>query len=492
MAIKLSSLARHVILFGLYGILGAALTLVVIFVLYLNSRPDLSVWHLADLDEEFTADSNVKTFEEYLALEDRLFRQLNEEVYARIANTDRTPFNRYNSGSLSDPEQQTQNWNRSYELAVDKPRAGVLMIHGMSDSPYSLRALAQSLNRAGAYVVGLRVPGHGTAPSGLTTVTREDMTTAVQIAFRYVAARANGQPVHIVGYSNGGALATNYVLEAITDGALPKVDSIALISPEIGLTKVAVLAKWQERLGHLTGLEKLQWNGLLPEYDPYKYGSFAINAGNVAYQMTLLIQKRLDELQKSGKLIDTPPILAFSSIVDATVFAPALIEGLFDRLLPGQHELVLFDINRRIEIGQMLKWNPSTMVGALQQNTGKTFALTLLTNRSASSAETMISTLGEGGTTAVNTNLDLSWPDAVYSLSHVALPFSIDDPLYGLNYKPDGKGLHLGAIAFRGERGVLLVPASEMLRLRSNPFYPFLEEKVLKFFDLAGSADQAE
>lgn len=484
MAIPFRKLIRHIVLFGLYGVLGAAVTLIVIFVLYLNSRPNLSVWHLADLDEEFTAESGVTTFEEYLALEDRLFKQLNEEVYAKIANNERTPFNRFNSGSKSDPESQPRNWNRSYELAADRPRAGILMIHGMSDSPYSLRTLAERLNRAGAYVVGMRVPGHGTAPSGLTTVTWEDMTAAVAIAVRHVTGKAAGQPVHIVGYSNGGALATHYALQAVIDDELPEVDSIALISPEIGLARVAVLAKWQARLGNLLGLEKLAWNGLLPEYDPYKYGSFAINAAIVAYQMTQEIQKSLGRVEKAGKLGDIPPILAFSSIVDATVSAPALIHGLFDRLLPGRHELVLFDINRRIEVGQMLKWNPTSMLAALQQNPGKTFTLTLLTNQSALSHEVMSSTLREGTDQSVNTNLDLSWPKDVYSLSHVALPFPDDDPLYGLEYTPDGSALHLGALDFRGERGVLLVPASEMLRLRSNPFYPYLENRVLAFFKL--------
>jgi alpha-beta hydrolase superfamily lysophospholipase len=484
MALALSRLIRHIALFALYGVLGSALTLIVIFVLYLNGRPDLSVWHLADLDEEFTADSDVKTFEAYLTLEDRLFRQLNEEVYAKIANNERSPFNRFNRGSKSDPESQPRNWNRSYELAVNRPRAGVLMIHGMSDSPYSLRSLAERLNRAGAYVVGLRVPGHGTAPSGLTSVTWEDMTAAVALAVRHVTEKAAGQPVHIVGYSNGGALATYYALQAVTDSEWPEVESIALISPEIGLPKVAALAKWQARLGSLLGLEKLAWNGLAPEYDPYKYGSFAINAGIVAHQMTREIQKSLDHLEQAGKLNDIPPILAFSSIVDATVSAPALIHGLFDRLLPGQHELVLFDINRRVEVGQLLKWNPSAMVTALQQNPGKTFTLTLLTNQSAASHQIMSSTLREGTDETVNKNLELSWPGDVYSLSHVALPFPDDDPLYGLNYTPDGSALHLGALDFRGERGVLLVPAAEMLRLRSNPFYPYLEEKILAFFRL--------
>jgi hypothetical protein len=68
----------------------------------------------------------------------------------------------------------------------------------------------------------------------------------------------------------------------------------------------------------------------------------------------------------------------------------------------------------------------------------------------------------------------------------VALPFAPDDPLYGAKSGPRRSDFHinLGNIALRGERGVLLVPAAEMLRLRWNPFYPFLEQKVIEFFKL--------
>lgn len=52
-----------------YGALGAALMLLVVFVPYLNERPYLSVWHLADLNQEFNSDSDATTFADYLALE---------------------------------------------------------------------------------------------------------------------------------------------------------------------------------------------------------------------------------------------------------------------------------------------------------------------------------------------------------------------------------------------------------------------------------------
>jgi alpha-beta hydrolase superfamily lysophospholipase len=484
MAFRLTNLFRHAVRFLVFGLAGVLLTLVVVFVLIMNNRPDLSIWHLAELDEEFTVDSQVSGFNEYLALEGRLFKQLDDEVYDKVGEDQKGQINRYNKGSLSDPDQWPQNWNRSFEMPVSQPRAGVLLLHGMSDSPYSLRNLGERLHEAGAYVVGLRIPGHGTAPSGLIEVTWQDMEAAVKIAVSHLAGKVKGKPLHIVGYSNGGALAVNYALEAANDSLLPQVSSLALLSPEIGLTRVAALAVWQARLGTLLGLDKLAWNSLLPEYDPYKYGSFAVNAGDVAYRLTIEIQRRITELNQNGKLKNLAPILAFSSIVDATVSAPELVRGLFSRIPQGGHELVLFNINGVVNIEPLLKWNPNEMFEALQQIQDRTFTLSLVSNKNALSTEVMLSSLAPGHDASVNEELGLHWPDDVYSLTHVALPFPPEDPLYGGQGNSESPGIHLGDIALRGERGVLHIPAAEMLRLRWNPFYSFLETRVLEFFEL--------
>ena len=54
-------------------------------------------------------------------------------------------------------------------------------------------------------------------------------------------------------------------------------------------------------------------------------------------------------------------------------------------------------------------------------------------------------------------------------------------------------GIRLGEIALRGERGVLQIGAADMLRLRWNPFYPFVQQRLLSFFSLDGqhSANRA-
>jgi alpha-beta hydrolase superfamily lysophospholipase len=470
-----------------YSAVGALVVLVIGLIVYMNSRADLNVWHLADLDEEFTVDSRVETFEDYLALEDRLFRQLDELVYAKIAPDQRHAINRYNSGSLTDPEGMSPNWNRSFVLSKEDPKAAVLLLHGMSDAPYSLHSLGQRLNAAGAYVLGLRVPGHGTAPSGLVEVTWQDMAAAVRLAMRHLAQHSNGQPLYVVGYSNGGALAVHYTLSTLKDQTLPKVERVVLLSPEIGVTPAAAFAVWQARLGHLLGLEKLAWNDILPEYEAFKYGSFAVNAGDVVYRITSEIQKRLTALSKEGKLKAVPPILAFTSVIDATVSTPALVSNLFDRLPAGGHELVLFDVNRIQALKPLMKWDPAKVVQALQADPDKTYTLSLVTNENENSRKVMVRSKRPAEKQLTDSSLGLSWPEDIYSLAHVALPFPADDPLYGGHPPEKSLGLHLGELALRGERGALQISASSMLRLRWNPFYPYMEERVIKFLGLEGS-----
>lgn len=481
----MGAIARHTLRLLVYGAAGALLALIAAFILYLEGRADLDVWHRADLDREFNADAGLTSFGQYRELEDRLFAQLDEEVYARTGPAGDDPINRYRRGSLSDPGRWSPNWNRSYEMTVDSPRASVLLVHGLSDSPYSLRQLAQRLQAADVHALGLRVPGHGTAPSGLLDVTWQDMAAAVKLAVRHLAERNPGRPVFIVGYSNGAALAVNYTLAALTESDLPQVDRLVLISPQIRVSPLAALAVWQARLGRLLGLEKLAWNEIAPEYDPFKYGSFAINAGDLPYRLTLEIQRQLDELAAGDRLSSVPPVLAFSSVVDATVLAPALVDSLFNRLPGDTHELVLFDINRMARIEPVLRWSPDEILGALQAALRPAYRLDVVTNRAPGDPAVVVQGWTGGDRAPRVDELGLAWPDDVYSLSHVALPFPASDPLYGGRPDHPSPGIHLGDIAFRGERGVLQISPAAMLRLRWNPFYGYLEGRTLEFLGLA-------
>jgi hypothetical protein len=75
--------------------------------------------------------------------------------------------------------------------------------------------------------------------------------------------------------------------------------------------------------------------------------------------------------------------------------------------------------------------------------------------------------------------LGLVYPLGVFSLSHVALPFPPSDGLYGFDPDPaDDFGIRLGTVAPRGEVGALIVSLDSLLRMSSNPFFPYMLGRI--------------
>ena len=458
---------------------GASLVLIAAIIVYIHTRPALEVWHEKILEGEFTADMKLASFEDYLRLEDGLLERLKSEIVEQVPQQDRTHFNRFSNNSRSDPERWSPNWNRSFELKLPDARFGVLLLHGYSDSPYSLRSLGEALHGEGAQVLGLRLPGHGTAPSGLRLTTIEDMAGAVDLAMDHLAGDLKGKPVIIVGYSNGAALALHHTLSLILSGVKHRPAGLVLISPEIGVSPVAALASWQARIGELLGLAQLSWTSVEREFDPFKYNSFAVNAGVQARRITLMIQAQLESLAKGGRMGEMPPVLAFQSAVDATVEAQAVKLVLFDRLVSGGDELVIFDVNNLFEM-QALVRRPHDLEG-LMSGPRLAYRTSIVTNRNSGSRAAVVRDRLANMDMVTWTETGLEWPQDVYSLAHIALPFPPADPLYGAAAAPDPQRLNLGRIMLRGENGILEIPASAMTRQRWNPFHAYLQQRMLQF-----------
>ncbi len=469
---------------------GLRIALIGVFVLTLSgcSSVPLHSWHTEKLTEEFTADlaDEVQSFDDYRALEDRLFAQLDQEVYAQTETGPAYALVRYSRGSAADPHKRQPNWNRSFELPADPPVGGILLLHGMSDAPYSLRALGESLNKRDYWVVGLRLPGHGTAPSGLKYVKMEDMSAAVRLAVAHLAAKVGSKPIHLVGYSTGAPLSLAYALDALEGQAQPEPASLVLISPAIGLHPAAAMAKWKRRMSVLPGLGGMAWLSVEPEFDPYKYNSFATNAAEQVHRMTRTVARRLS--RRAGTHPDRvlPPILVLKSTVDATVSTNAVVDQLLGRLAPHRHELVLFDINRLAAESILLVSDPAPLTERLMNDQNLPFTLTLVTNASPETRDVVAQRKAAREAEVSQTEpLGMAWPVGVISLSHVALPFPPDDPLYGRRPPGNEDTLFLGQMAIKGERDLFKLSPNWLLRLRHNPFYPYLETRVLAWVDAA-------
>ena len=448
-----------------------------------RGRPDLEPWHAeAPASEVRAADVGPGfTLADYLRREDAAMREVQDRIEARTPSERQMNANRYDAGSPLNPRRFARNWNRSFELVPPgPPSGGVLLVHGMTDGPYSMRHVAPLFQRAGFYALALRMPGHGTVPGGLARVHWRDWQAAVRMGVRHVRERIGpGKPLVLVGYSNGGALAVQYTLDALDDGSLPRPDRLVLLSPMIGVTPFARLSRLISRLSAVPYFNRSAWTSVLPEYNPFKYNSFPTNAGYQSYLLTREIDRRMARAQESGRLAGFPPVLTFQSIVDSTVLTGAIVDRLYDRLPANGSALVMFDLNRFSVTRFFMRAEVDQLFVRLFQRSARRYRISVVSNANAETLDVVEKDVTPGSTGVRDRPLGLSWPRGVFSLSHIAVPFPVTDPLYGL--QPDMSedyGIRLGQLEPRGERGVLLMTVDDVMRLSCNPFFPYMEERI--------------
>ncbi|MEF9995339.1 MAG: alpha/beta fold hydrolase [Burkholderiaceae bacterium] len=476
--------ARHLVFALGYALFGVVVAGLVAYGFYVSGLPTLSRWHSLELQQEFRAGDGTRTWVQWLAKEDAVFAELKQKIYARPQAGEGQIASRYTAGALADPTKEAFDWNRSFELPAKNPRGGILLIHGLSDSPYSLRGLAEQMNAAGWTVVALRLPGHGALPSGLRDVSWQDWAEAVRVAARHLKQSVGDKPILLAGYSTGAALALEYSLARLQGEDLPAAAGLVLFSPAIEVSPAAKYAVWQARVAHWLGIPELEWTDVEPEYDPYKFNSFTVNAGDQVYRLTQRIQAQLGSIGKGAPVAGMPTILAFQSVADATVSTPAVVRKLLARLASDGHELVLYDINRHADARPFYKPGALEIRENLLAGDPLAFTLTALANESAESGKINELRRRAGQREKEVRSTGLAWPSGVFSLSHVALPFSPADPVYGA-LRPEISTLpYLGRIEVQGERGALAVPSGALLRLRHNPFHAYQAERIDHFSDL--------
>ena len=442
----------------------------------------LQLWHTYVPHEMRAAEIDKADWPAYLKAEDALFRDVRAEVIDKLEQESRNASNRYFAGSPIYPGNFKQDWNRSYVLEPDGPPIGaVVLLHGLTDAPYSLRHIARRYRDRGFVAIGIRLPGHGTVPAALTDIEWEDWDAATRLAVREARRRAGpSAPLHIVGFSNGGALAVKYALDAMADSRLAQADRLILVSPMIGITSFARFAGLAGLPAMFPAFAKAAWLGILPEFNPFKYNSFPVNGAVQSHRLTVALQERLARAAREDRLQRMPPILTFQSVVDFTVSTRAVIASLYALLPANGSELVLFDLNRAAKISaELLRSASETVLTRILADPPRNFRTTIIANVADDRQEVQERVIEAGATTEQVRDLGLAFPSGLFSLSHVALPFPMYDALYGL--QPDEAenfGVNLGAIAPRGERGVLIVDLDALVRVSSNPFFPYILERL--------------
>ena len=107
--------------------------------------------------------------------------------------------------------------------SADGGSNGVLVLHGFTGNPQSMRPLAEALAAAGYTVELPLLPGHGTSVEDMVPTRWDDWSGAAEAHFQALAARCDH--VAVVGLSMGGTL-TCWLAERH-----PHLSGIALVNP---------------------------------------------------------------------------------------------------------------------------------------------------------------------------------------------------------------------------------------------------------------------
>ncbi len=110
-----------------------------------------------------------------------------------------------------------------------------------------------------------------------------------------------------------------------------------------------------------------------------------------------------------------------------------MLENLFLQLPKGANELVIYDMNRSQVNLSMTPVDPLAEISGILARTNLAFRGTLIENQVGFSH---LVQAREFGTHTGVEKLDFKWPVSVYSLSHVALPFSANDSCMAIRCRP--------------------------------------------------------
>ncbi len=160
-------------------------------------------------------------------------------------------------------------------LHPQKTERSLLMVHGLTDSPHSMRDLARIFHARGYNVAAVLLPGHGTCAQDLMRVTLKEWRDEVALGF--AAASALGEEISLAGYSTGGALVLDALARNYRAAAPAAISDVLLFTPALRL----VAAK-RVRFACLPGVEqvlKTVWPWALDtQGDAHRYAKTALCA----------------------------------------------------------------------------------------------------------------------------------------------------------------------------------------------------------------------
>lgn len=202
--------------------------------------------------------------------------------------------------------------NLPFEIKPNKPNGkGVLLVHGLGDSPFSFIDVAQHLADQGYLVRSILLPGHGSKVADLMLPSLEDWQNVVHHHTQLLKTQTD--EVWLGGYSTGANLVTS---EALKDDDIA---GLLLFSPAFKpgspTVKFAKIASYF-----------VTWADQDPETNPIRYNSLPMHGAAVYYDTVKVVQQDLE-----GKKYTKPVFMIASEgdhVIDTT-FATSVFKTQF-------------------------------------------------------------------------------------------------------------------------------------------------------------------
>ena len=324
-------------------------------------------------------------------------------------------------------------------------KSGFILVHGLSDSPFMMLDITNSISQKNpCSIINIPIlPGHALVPGASLEATNEQWIGAVDLAVKDLR-NSSVDSITMIGFSTGSALSLHHVLSNYDSNQDIK---LVLISPAFDLSlswyKVAAL-QVMSFIGNLSN--SFGYMDKYGDVNPYKYESFSYNGVNELHKLTKKIKKLLDKVN-----VVNNGIVLFASAEDST-------------------------INQQTSLDLSSKYFKNLSGGVVYSPTNISNVLNGVVVQNPQSAS-----------------------DKIVDLSHVSLPISPKNIVFGKNAK-----INYGCLHYADKDNPELLASCESFsndfyygetnnanlskypkfsRIQYNPLYDDLIERLLKFIE---------
>jgi len=224
-----------------------------------------------------------------------------------------------------------------------KPKAGVLVVHGVCEHSGRYEPLAKYLNSSGFSVFGLDLVGHGKSGGTRAYVSSFDVYKKLYLDYIKLIQEQNpGMPLFLFGHSMGGQIAIEilFTAQSIFQAAVISAPNILVpdyVSPltlQIGTLLSRILPKSRILAVDTAGISSIEEEVRIYKDDPLVF------TGKITARLASEMNRSIENITDKGSGLSIPIQLIHGQ--DDPIVSPKASQYLFDMISSKEKNLVLF------------------------------------------------------------------------------------------------------------------------------------------------------